>query len=379
MGRQWGLTANNVANSVLWGSVYVNKTANSTNQTDLSGNVTVGAWVNGTENLMFQRGVVGVSAGTLNARATNASSEGNRITHTGWQLRTVGTGPVTGATITNGGSSYVNAAVFQFTATGTGTINAVGTVTTNSTGGITALAYDTNPAGDGFVSVANATFVAPVNAIANSTSGATLAVSAAGAGYTNGDIVTFSNGQANALGTITTTASGNISTIAITRAGRGFSNTLNTVLSYANSSGGRTGNAIVSVTVTAGGTAYTNGDIATFSNGVVNATGSITTNSIGGITTVTMSAVGRGFANVTSIVVGIANSTGGATLGSTAVLTPVLYTTTVTFTVTVGSGATATATLGGRAGRVHYETLVALKGITGPAVASANNTYLPSS
>jgi len=373
----WGKTANNVANSVFWAPVYVNKTANSTNQTALSGNTSVGAFVNGAESMLEAVGIVGVSSGTLNARATNVNSEGKWVTHTGWNLRTVGTGGVNSATVSVGGTGFVNNAVLGFTATGTGTVNAVGTITTNSTGGITAVTIENK--GKGFVSAANATLVAPANAITNSTSGATLAVSSAGAGYTNGDIVTFANGQANALGTITTTASGNIATIAITRAGRGFSNTLNTTVAYANTSGGRTGNAITSITITAGGTTYTNTDVATFSNGVVNAVGDVTTNSTGGITSVTLSNVGKGFANVTSVVVAVANATGGATTGSGATLTPVLYTTTVTFSVGTGSGQTITPVLGGRAGRRQYECLVAMTGISGPAVASANSSYLPSS
>lgn len=293
----WGLIANNVANSVFWAPVYVNKTANSTNQTSLSGNVSVGAWLNGSASQLMARGVVGISPGTLNARSANASSEGYWVTHAGWNVRTVGTGYVNSVTITAGGTGYVNNSVVQFTPSGTGVVNAVGTVTTNSTGGITAFTFDPSSKGSGFVSAANATYVAPANAISNSTSGATLAITAAGTGYTNGDIVTFSNGQANAIGTITTNATSNVVSITITRAGRGFSNTLNTV-------------------------------------------------------------------------VAVANSTGGASGGSG--LTP-------SFVIGTGSGSTLTAVLGGRAGRRHYECLVAMNGITGPAVVAANNSYLPSS
>lgn len=375
----WGKTANNVANSALFAPAYVNKTANSTNQTNLSGNVSVGAFVNGSENQMRAIGVVGVSSGTLNARATNANSEGKKITHTGWQLRKAGTGPVANVTISAGGTGHVNNAVLQFTATGTGTVNATGTITTNSTGGITAVTIDSGGGGRGYANVAGAVYVPPVNAISNSTSGATLAVSAAGAGYVTGDIATFSNGSANALGTVTANATGNITSIAITRAGRGFSNTLNTVVSFKNANGGSTGNAIVSAAASPGGTGYNNTDVITFSNGVTNATATPTTNSTGGITSIAITAVGRGFINATAIAVGVTNATGGATGGSGATITPTLHTTTVTFTVGTGSGSTLVAVLGGRAGRIEYETLVAMKGITGPAVASANSTYLPSS
>jgi len=297
----WGLTANNVANSVFWASAYVNKIANSTNQTALSGNTTIGGFVNGARNILMQQGVFGVSSGTLNARAANVNSEGKRITHTGWVLRKAGTGPLLTATVntTSGGSGFVNLAVFSLSAGGTGTVNATGTITTNSTGGIATLTVDGGKSGTGIFNLSNSTFVQPANAISNSTSGTTLVLSSIGGGYTTGDIVTFSNGVINALATVTANATGNITALALTRSGRGFSNTLNTVQAFS-------------------------------------------------------------------------NSTGGATAGTGAV---------VTITVgTTGSGAVLTgATFGGRAGRVHYETLIALTGITGPAVSTANSTFLPSS
>lgn len=112
---------------------------------------------------------------------------------------------------------------------------------------------------------------------------------------------------------------------------------------------------LTSLTVTAGGTGYNNTDVVTVSGGVVNATASLTTNSTGGIVSVTPSVYGNGFMSVSTAIVAVANSTGGSTAGSGATLTPVL---------------------GGRANRVQYETLVAMRTITGDA---SDDSYLPES
>jgi len=100
---------------------------------------------------------------------------------------------------------------------------------------------------------------------------------------------------------------------------------------------------VKTVTFSAGGTGYANTDLFKVSGGTVNATGTVTTNATGGITSLTITSPGKGFSSVSAANVAVTNSSGGASAGSNAV-----------FTVT----------LGGRAGRVHYETLVALKGMT---------------
>lgn len=97
---------------------------------------------------------------------------------------------------------------------------------------------------------------------------------------------------------------------------------------------------VVSFTISAGGTGYSNTDtvkVAVVAPGV-NAAATLTTNATGGITAVTLTAGGSGFANVSSATVSFANSTGG---------------------VSAGSGATIVPKFGGRAGRKHYECLVA--------------------
>lgn len=111
---------------------------------------------------------------------------------------------------------------------------------------------------------------------------------------------------------------------------------------------------LTSITITSGGTGYANTDlikVVPSAGGGANATGTIVTNANGTITAVTVTAYGKGFVKVNPTVQ-ITNSTGGASAGANAVLV---------------------ATAGGRAGRLHYECLVAMGTITGDA---ADDTFL---
>ncbi|AGS80948.1 hypothetical protein [Caulobacter phage Cr30] len=101
---------------------------------------------------------------------------------------------------------------------------------------------------------------------------------------------------------------------------------------------------VANLTVNTAGASYTNGDIVRVSNGAVNATFTVSTNTGGSITSLTSTNNGAGFINVATAVVAVTNSSGGTTTGSSA-----------TFVLR----------LGGRAGRVNYETLVAMKTIAG--------------
>lgn len=130
---------------------------------------------------------------------------------------------------------------------------------------------------------------------------------------------------------------------------------------------------IVSVGITAGGSGYDNTDVMTVASLQAggNATVTIGTNSTGGVTSLTITDPGAGFLSVNATAnISIANSTGGAT---------------------GGSSGSFTATAGGRAGRVHTETLVAMgslgsnttsaTGVVGGATtvadATSDNTYYP--
>lgn len=98
---------------------------------------------------------------------------------------------------------------------------------------------------------------------------------------------------------------------------------------------------VISITASPGGTGYNNTDIIKIASTQAggNATATPTTNTTGGIVSITITNPGAGFTSINvSGSVSVTNATGGAT---------------------GGSGATFTATAGGRAGRVHYETLVA--------------------
>lgn len=101
---------------------------------------------------------------------------------------------------------------------------------------------------------------------------------------------------------------------------------------------------VTNVSISAGGSSFTNGDVYRISaeTGGANGTATVGTNSTGGIISLTLTNSGRFIkSGATAAVV---NSTGGST---------------------GGSGETLTYTLGGRAGRKQYETLVALTDVTG--------------
>lgn len=131
---------------------------------------------------------------------------------------------------------------------------------------------------------------------------------------------------------------------------------------------------LVRITLTgATATAYNNADIITVKSpatGGTNATVTFTTNSTGGSLTFTISNPGNGFNLVTvpTSNISITNATGGTAAGNS----------TVTYLV---------ATAGGRAGRIHHETLVAMGSLGAqtaaygtPATANdatSDNTYFP--
>tara|TARA_R110000822_G_scaffold88734_3_gene205478 strand:- start:609 stop:1145 length:537 start_codon:yes stop_codon:yes gene_type:complete len=176
---QWGNT-DDAANSVLWAATSFNLNANTGNQTNLFGNTTTGAFVTG--EVVGQFGVDTSEAASLNTTA-------------GWNIKTTGTGPVLSLTIGAGGSGYANTDTLKFTASGTGTANATGTMTTNTSGGIATVVI--TDAGAGFTNTAvYATF-------ANSTGGASAGSSANVAAAIGGRAGRISYNTLVAMGSIT--------------------------------------------------------------------------------------------------------------------------------------------------------------------------------
>lgn len=80
---QWGNT-DDAANSVLWATTSVKKTTNSTNQENLFGNTTAGAFISGA--------TIGQFGVDPNETAAARAGEGAKAAHAGWVLRTVGSG-----------------------------------------------------------------------------------------------------------------------------------------------------------------------------------------------------------------------------------------------------------------------------------------------
>lgn len=129
---------------------------------------------------------------------------------------------------------------------------------------------------------------------------------------------------------------------------------------------------VVSAVYTNSGTGYNNADILVAKSQVAGGNGSfnISTNSTGGAVVLTLNTAGFGF-NVATIPTSnlfVTNATGGTAAGNTTV---------TYFTVTAG----------GRAGRVHHETLVAMGSLgaqtaaygtpANPADATTDNTFFP--
>jgi hypothetical protein len=105
--------------------------------------------------------------------------------------------------------------------------------------------------------------------------------------------------------------------------------------------------AVASITITSGGTLYANADTITVSGGATNAAANVVTNGNGVITAVNVTNPGSGFTSAPTIAV----------------------------TTSTGSNATFAAVLNGRAGRVSWETLVAISGpITTDAVSFSNTS-----
>lgn len=136
------------SNAVFSVPAQLNKTANAANRTALYGNTTVGAFVTKTA-----KGQVAVDGAEI-----KVAGSGKAAAHTGWHLRTVGTGPLESLVITAGGSGYNNTDTITISG---GSANGSATMTTNATGGIITVTITANGADYALknptVSIANST------------------------------------------------------------------------------------------------------------------------------------------------------------------------------------------------------------------------------
>jgi hypothetical protein len=171
-----------------------------------------------------------------------------------------------------------------------------------------------------------------------------------GTGHANGETITVSNGAVNATLTIATNGSGTATGASVTLPGSGWTNTDIAVSTFNREK------YVTSVTVLNANAGYSNTSILRFSNGTVNSySTNLSTNTTGGLTAVTLSTVGL-FPNAITagqVITTVTKYDGTTATGNVAVtaFTPVLAN---------SSGGSVTLTIGGRAGRVHTETLVAM-------------------
>jgi hypothetical protein len=182
-------------------------------------------------------------------------------------------------------------------------------------------------------------------------------VTANGTRFGNGETLTVSAsgiGMVNATGTITTNASGNAVSVAVSNGGFGFANVSSATVTFNREKH------LISITVAGTPTGFSTGDIIQVGNGTINATASIVANASGGFATGNVTITSTGLwattkAN-TNLSFAVTNASGGSTGGSGA---------TFTGAIANSTGGTVTFTLGGRAGRTSYETLVATGSIQG--------------
>lgn len=169
---QWGNT-DDAANSVLWATTAVNKTPNTTNQTALFGNTTVGAFV------------AGEAVGQFGLDAT--------------EIRVSGNAAVQQYIITNAGSGYAaNAAVSV--ANTTGGANTLAANSTVATGRVTAVTA--NATISGYTSAPAVTIAAPAAQSFNANSAVTnatdaIAITTANSFFLVGDKVTYTVATGN--------------------------------------------------------------------------------------------------------------------------------------------------------------------------------------
>lgn len=115
-------------NSPAYAAAQVNLSPTATNANTLFNNTTLGAFNNNGIAMSKAVGQFGVDV----TEAANTVSEGKKVAHAGWNLRTLGAGPLTGITVAAAGSGYANSDTYVIA----GSTNATGNLVTNGTGNV---------------------------------------------------------------------------------------------------------------------------------------------------------------------------------------------------------------------------------------------------
>ncbi len=361
---QWS-NNDDAGNSVNWGARFIfagSGPANeAANNTALFKNTTPDAFKTGE--------VIGQFPITVTEMANN-TTERKGVTHAGWALRHAGEGPLLSVSAANG-SGFANG---ETVLVSNGTVNAVVTLTSNVTGNL-ALGTVTTPGQFVNTAVLAYTFqrqehITKFVATAGKQVGTgNVNITGTATGYSNNDVLTVTNGQygvINAVANVATNATGGTLTFTFSNTGLFPPATTNTQLAItiANNSGGasngsgatfNSANLVAAVII-----GYSNTDILLAGNGISNGTGNLTTNATGGtISNMNVITVGL-FSNVAtnnSVNVIVRAANGAVSNGFGAFFSANLGTST--------GGTVDTPTLGGRAGRFSYETLVAMSSCGG--------------
>lgn len=335
------------SNAVISAAGGFDKTPNSANRDSLFGNTTVGSFVNNMAVGMFM-----VDGSEIHAAI----------------------GEIADVRIESGGVGYVNDTSVAITALDGGT-GANVTLTTNSTGGITSLTINDD----------GADYNVPPTAIATSPVNNSVTIDSGGTGFdsTQNNLLSFSGGGGTgAAATFTNSGAGVINGITVSNQGNGYTS----APSVSVVSSGK----VNKITISAGGTGYdstSNNQLTLTGGGGTGAVATFANNGSGVITSITISNQGNNYTSAPAVTVTTPGGGSGANLvasvGLSANLSIALKASGANLTVLVEEGGKGVAHsgwvlrregTGGRAGRVHYETLVAMRLPTGDA---SDDTILP--
>jgi hypothetical protein len=253
-------------------------------------------------------GVFGVTSTQMQNNVTNAVKD--HPAHAGWVLRRAGTGPVIGGTVTAPGGTFANGETI--TVSNATVVNATLVVSTNATGNATSVSVRSGGSGFTNTSMALITFNREKH-VANVTG------TAAGVGYSNGDLIVMSNTTnvvVPASFVIATNATGGI----VNGSMLNTSNSLNNVGLFLNAQ--LAAGLVFTVTNSSGGANTGNGTVTALAAAVINSTGGTVTLTLGGRAgrTHTETLIAAGSIGAQSSGYGTAATSNGSNSGTTSQL-----------------------------------------------------------